>query len=359
MQMILRWFGTGEDPVSLQQIAQIPGVTGVATSILNMPAGELWPQEIINEMKNTVENSGLKAEVIESVNIHEDIKLGLPSRDDKIDNYIKTIRNLSAAGVKVICYNFMPILDWARSDLFYDLPDGSNTMRYDPALINKVTPEELAVRYKQQNKEYEMPGWEPERLKTMNKYLELYSQISTDKIWDNMKYFLDAIIPVCEECGLNMAIHPDDPPWPIFGLPRLIINRDNLRKFLSLNKSKNNGLTLCTGSLGANPDNNIPEIIREFGGDGRIHFAHVRNLKYQENGAFYESAHLSSAGSLDIFEIMKAFHDVGFDGYVRPDHGRMIWGEKGRPGYGLYDRALGAAYINGIWEAIKKMTSGK
>lgn len=354
MKMLLRWFGANDDPVKLSQIKQIPGVSGVVSSLLDVPAGEMWTETKIEALKNTVESAGLELEVIESVNVHEDIKLGLPSRDEKIDAYIKTMHNLSKAGIKVICYNLMPVLDWARSDLYYDLPDGSNTMRYDPALINNITPEKLAARYREQNKDYEMPGWEPERLKTVNQYLELYSKMPTEKIWDNMKYFLDAIIPTAEECGISMAIHPDDPPWPIFGLPRLIINRENIRKFLDLNKSVNNGLTLCTGSLGANPDNDVPSIIREFAGEKRIHFAHIRNLKFQENGAFYESAHLSREGSLDLFEIVKAFVDSGFDGYVRPDHGRMIWGEHGRPGYGLYDRALGAAYINGLWEAVEK-----
>jgi mannonate dehydratase len=157
----------------------------------------------------------------------------------------------------------------------------------------------------------------------------------------------------CEENDIKMAIHPDDPPWPIYGLPRIMIGKENMKRLLKMVDNPYNGLTLCSGSLGSNPENNVPEIIREFG--DRIHFAHVRNLKFDGEGKFHETSHLSSDGSLDLFEIVKALYDSGFEGYIRPDHGRMIWGEKARPGYGLYDRALGATYINGLWEAIEKM----
>jgi mannonate dehydratase len=215
-----------------------------------------------------------------------------------------------------------------------------------------MTPEALAKRYAEQAGDYELPGWEPERLKKMKETLALYEKMPEGQIWDNLKYFLDAIIPTAEETGISMAIHPDDPPWPIFGLPRIIISRDNIKRFLDLNKSERNGLTLCTGSLGANPGNDVPAIIREFA--PRIHFAHVRNLRHTSPGIFYESSHLSTSGSLDMTAIMKALFESGFDGYIRPDHGRMIWGETGRPGYGLYDRALGAMYLSGIWEALEK-----
>lgn len=153
-----------------------------------------------------------------------------------------------------------------------------------------------------------------------------------------------------------MAIHPDDPPWSLFGLPRVVTNKENIERFLKAVDSPYNGLTLCTGSLGANKENNIPELIRYFGKMGRIHFMHVRNIKFTGEKSFYETSHLSTDGSFDMFEIMKAIYDIGFEGYLRPDHGRMIWGEKGRPGYGLYDRALGIAYLNGLWEAIEKMS---
>jgi mannonate dehydratase len=231
-------------------------------------------------------------------------------------------------------------------------------MRYEAAFISKMTPEELAARYAKESDTYEMPGWEPERMKKINFYLEQYKNFSEETFYANMKYFLDAIIPHAEKLDIKMAVHPDDPPLPIFGLPKLIISRENVRKYLDLNPSKHNGLTLCTGSLGAKKGADIPAMIREFGGEDRIYFAHVRNLKFENETDFYESAHLSSYGSLDMFEIMKALHDVNFKGYVRPDHGRMIWDEttkKGRPGYGLYDRAIGANYLLGIWEALEKL----
>ena len=355
MKMTFRWFGTGQDPISLQYIRQIPGMTGVVTSLLTMPAGEAWPMDMLTAMKEEVTANGLEVEVIESVNIHEDIKLGLKTRDEKITNYIATMENLAKIGIKCICYNFMPVLDWARSHLYYDLPDGSNTMKYDAKYIEAVELEALAERYAKEADTYEMPGWEPARMKTIRAALDAYEGMTTETFYANMKYFLDAIIPHAERLDIKMGIHPDDPPHPIFGLPKLIMSRENIRRYLDLNKSPNNGLTLCTGSLGAKRGNDIPAMIREFGSEGRIHFAHVRNLRFENETDFYESAHLSKDGSLDMYAIMKAFYDIGYKGWLRPDHGRMIWDEtikKGRPGYGLYDRALGATYLQGLWEAL-------
>jgi mannonate dehydratase len=360
MKMTFRWFGAGQDPVKLSDIRQIPGMTGVVTSLLDMPAGEAWPLARIMAVKEETAAAGLEMEVIESVNIHEDIKLGAPGRNEKIENYIITMKRLASVGVKCICYNMMPILDWARSHLYYDLPDGSNTMRYQAEFIAGTTPEELAARYAKESDAYEMPGWEPERLKHIRQYLQAYAELKEDDFYANMKYFLDAIIPHAEELNLLMGVHPDDPPQPIFGLPKLIISRENLRRYLDLNPSKHNGLTLCTGSLGASKANDVPALIREFGGEGRVHFTHIRNLRFENETDFYESAHYTPCGSLDMYEIVKAYHDVGFKGWVRPDHGRMIWDEttkKGRPGYGLYDRALGANYLLGLWEAISRGTA--
>lgn len=352
MKMTMRWFGQGNDPVPLSHIKQVPGVSGVVTSLLDMPAGEVWPLDQIQAMHRQVVDAGLEVEVIESVNIHEDIKLGAPSRDEKIDAYIESMKNLSQIGIKVICYNFMPVLDWARSHLFYDLPDGSQTMLFDRAFIENTTPLELAARYAEDSGGIDLPGWEPERLAYIEDTIARYQEISQEQYWENTKYFIDRIIPWAEKYDIKMAIHPDDPPFSLFGLPRLINSRESIQRFLALNDSPYHGLTLCTGSLGADPTNDVPAIVRAFA--DRIHFAHIRNLKFTGNGNFYESGHPTACGSLDMYAIVKAFHDADFQGYIRPDHGRMIWGEKGRAGYGLYDRALGATYLLGLWEAMER-----
>ena len=238
----------------------------------------------------------------------------------------------------------MPVFDWTRSDLAFELSDGSNALTYDEATVLKMDPA---------SGELSLPGWDSSYTKDqMKSLLDFYKGISEEDLWNNLKYFLDRVIKVAEEVKIKMAIHPDDPPWSIFGQPRNITNHANIEPFLKLYDSKYNGLPLCSGSLGADPANDIPDLIRSF--SDRIHFAHIRNIKITGEKCFEESAHLSSAGSLDIYEIVKAYCETGFDGYVRPDHGRMIWGEKGKPGYGLFDRALGAAYINGLWEAAEK-----
>lgn len=355
MKITFRWYGSQMDPIPLKYIRQIPNITGVVSSLMDIPVGEVWPFDRIMALKKEVNDSRLELEVIESVNIHEDIKLGLPSRDLYIENYIKTIKNLKEAGVKVICYNFMPVFDWTRSDLAKDLPDGSNVLSYDNYIISKITdPQSFADEIQKNSAGFEMPGWEPERMAELKELFKKYKSITHEDLFNNLKYFLQAIIPTCEECDIKMAIHPDDPPWDIFGLPRIANSKENLDKIISLVDSEYNGLTLCSGSLGSNPENNIPELVRYFGKKNRIHFAHIRNIKIHELGRFDESSHLSSDGSFDMYEIMKAYYDIGFKGYARPDHGRMIWDEKGRAGYGLYDRALGIAYINGLWEAIHK-----
>ncbi len=303
------------------------------------------------KMKAEIEKAGLTMECIESVNVHEDIKIGLPTRDKYIENYKTSIRNLAKAGVKVICYNFMPVFDWTRTDLAMNMGDGATCLSYDGAQIEGKSPEQMFKDIDDNSNGYAMPGWETERMPEIKELFEKYKNVTSDDLWNNLKYFLEAIMPVCEECDVKMAIHPDDPPWDIFGLPRIIKDRDSLKKLLDMVPSKYNGLTFCTGSLGASSKNDLPAMIREFG--DRIYFAHLRNVKVVDNH-FNETAHESNTGSLDMYEIVKALQDVGFDGYIRPDHGRMIWGEVARPGYGLYDRALGVAYLNGLWEAVKK-----
>lgn len=354
LKMGFRWFGADDDPISLSNIRQIPGTTQVVGALFDIPVGEVWPKKRIAQLKQEVEASGLKLEVIESVNIHDDIKIGKPSRDRYIANYQQTIRNLAEFGIKVICYNFMPVFDWIRTNLAYKLEDGSNVMSFEHKKV-EGDPEQIIKSVQDESNGYSLPGWEPERLAEVKRLFNEYADLDADKLRENLKYFLDAIIPVCEECDIKMAMHPDDPPRPLVGLPRIYKNREDMEAIVSMHDSPYNALTICTGSLGENPDNDVPALIREFVKKDRAPFIHARNIKFAgESGDFHESAHLSSMGSIDMFKVMKALHDTNFDGYIRPDHGRNIWGETGRPGYGLYDRALGIAYLNGLWEALDK-----
>lgn len=349
MKLSFRWYGLN-DPVKIQYIRQIPNMYSIVTAIYDVPVGEIWDMDKILKLKNEVENAGLKFDVIESLPVHEDIKLGLPTRTKYIENYKQSIRNLSKAGVKVICYNFMPVFDWTRTQLDKKLEDGSTTLVYYVDQIKKMDP---------LTGELSLPGWDASYTKeTLKDVFEKYSKIDKETLWINLEYFLKEIIPVAEENDVKMAIHPDDPPYDIFGLPRIITNEENLDRLLKLVDSKYNGLTFCTGSLGSAKFNNIVKMVDKYSSQGRIHFMHIRNVKLLDDGSFEESAHYSPCGSLDIVEIMKVLHKNKFDGYIRPDHGRMIWGESGRPGYGLYDRALGAMYITGIWETLEKLDEG-
>jgi len=345
MKLSFRWYGA-DDAVKLQYIRQIPSMDSIVTAIYDVPVGETWSNESILKLKAEVESVGLKFDVIESVPVHEDIKLGLPSRDKYIENYNENIRRLAKAGVKVICYNFMPVFDWTRTQLDKVLEDGSTALVYYKDQLEKMDP---------LTGELSLPGWDSSYTKDqLSDLFGQYSKVDEEALWSNLEYFLKQIIPVAEQCDIKMAIHPDDPPYNIFGLPRIITNEKNLDRFLKLVDSKYNGLTFCTGSLGSASFNDIVKMVDKYSRQGRIHFMHVRNVKLLEDGSFEESAHYSPCGSLDIVEIMKALHKNNFDGYLRPDHGRMIWGETGRPGYGLYDRALGAMYIAGIWETLEK-----
>ncbi|MGM9681889.1 MAG: mannonate dehydratase [Eubacteriales bacterium] len=343
MKMTFRWYGE-DDPISLSYIRQIPNMSGVVTAIYDTPVGEVWSRETIAKLKKACTDAGLEMEVIESVPVHEDIKSGRGRRDDYIAAYCENIRRLSEAGVKCICYNFMPVFDWLRTNLKTAAVDGSNALSYRHEEIVSLDPADLSL-----------PGWDESYSKgELAELIGRYQKISHEELFDNLVYFLKRIIPVCEEVGMNMAIHPDDPPWDIFGLPRIISKKADYECLFAAVPSKRNGITFCTGSLGADPDNDLVSLAYEYAKEGRIHFAHLRNIRYTGDHSFCECGHLSSAGSLDLYAIVKALSDGGFDGYVRPDHGRNIFGEDGKPGYGLYDRALGAAYLNGLFEAVEK-----
>ena len=345
MKLSFRWYGK-DDPVTLAYIRQIPAMRSIVTAVYDVPVGEVWPKESIAALKREVEANGLVFDVVESVPVHEDIKLGCPTRDQYISSYRENIRRLSEAGVKCICYNFMPVFDWTRTQLDKELPDGSNALVYYRDQIEKMDP---------LGGELSLPGWDSSYKKEDLKNLfDAYGALTEEDMWDNLRYFLENIIPTAEEYDVKMAIHPDDPPWSIFGLPRIITSEKNLDRFLKLVDSPYNGLTLCTGSLGCTKTNDMVKLADKYSAQGRIHFMHLRNVKILDDGSFEESAHYSACGSLDLVEILKALHKNHFDGYLRPDHGRMIWGETGRPGYGLYDRALGASYITGIWETLEK-----
>ena len=276
MEMTLRWFGEGVDSVSLEQIRQIPGVKGVITTLYDIPAGEEWPMERILQMKEQVEAKGLKVMGIESVNIHDAIKVGTPDREKYIANYITTLERLGKADIHVVCYNFMPVFDWTRSDLAKVRPDGATVLAYDQKEIDKIDPENMFESMGEKSNGFELPGWEPERMARIKELFEMYKDVDEEKLFNNLVYFLKAIQPVCEKYDIRMAIHPDDPAWPVFGLSRIITDKEHLLKLMKAVDAPFNGVTLCTGSLGSNPENDIPDIIRSL--KGRIHFAHVRNV---------------------------------------------------------------------------------
>ena len=339
--MTFRWYGEG-DSIPLSYIKQIPNMSGVVTAVYDVPVGEVWPIEKIERLKKLCDGAGLQMEVIESVPVHEDIKLGKPSRDRLIRNYAATIRNLGKVGVKCICYNFMPVFDWLRTDLKTVAKDGSNSLSYSHETLLRLDPKNL-----------HLPGWdESYTTEELNGLLEQYTHIGHEQLFENLVYFLNGIMPACDAAGIDMAIHPDDPPWDMFGLPRIITGAKSYDKMIQAVPNKHNGFTFCTGSLGAGRDNDLPALAQKYA--DRIYFAHIRQLKYCGDKDFTEAGHLTAAGDLDIYGIVRALVSGGFHGYVRPDHGRNIWGEDGKPGYGLYDRALGAAYINGLFEAIEK-----
>ena len=349
MKLSFRWYGD-DDAVTLQNIRQIPGMRSIVTAVYDVPVGEIWSDESILKLKADVEKNGLVFDVIESVPVHEDIKLGLDTRDKYIENYCENIRRLAKAGIKCICYNFMPVFDWTRTQLDHVLEDGSTSLVYYQEQVDAVNPLES-------DSDLTLPGWDSsytrEELKAV---VAKYNTMTEDDLWNNLQYFLEKIIPVASACDVNMAIHQDDPCWSIFGIPRIFTSEKNLDRFLKLVDDSHNGLAFCTGSLGCSANNDVVKMAGKYAAMGRIHFVHARNVAVLDNG-FEERAHLSSCGSLDMFAILKELHNNGFTGYIRPDHGRMIWGETGRAGYGLYDRALGATYLNGLWEAIDKMSN--
>lgn len=345
MKLTFRWYGE-KDSIPLQYVAQIPNMSGVVTAVYDVPVGDVWSDAQLEKLSSLCKVNGLEMEVIESIPVHEDIKMGCGKRDEYIANYCENLRVVARHGVKCVCYNFMPVFDWLRTDMYHKNKDGSTSLSYSYDDFVKVDPNNL-----------HLPGWdESYSSEELQGLLKEYKNISHEKLFENLVYFLERVIPVCEEVGINMAIHPDDPPWDIFGLPRIISCEEDLDRLFTAVPSKANGLTLCTGSFGAGKRNDVVHMAEKYAAQGRVHFAHLRNILHtDDHDSFCETGHCSAAGSLDMAAVVRALVKNGFDGYVRPDHGRNVFGEDGKPGYGLYDRALGAAYINGLFEATEKI----
>lgn len=351
MKVTMRWFGA-DDPVSLASIRQVPGVTGIVSADYDTPVGQVVPYASIAQLRNTVTAAGLDLDVIESIPVHEDIKLGLPTRDGYIDAYCESIRNLGRAGVPTLCYNFMPVFDWTRTNLNHPFADGSHALSFDYEDLAKIDLDAEGAAH--------LPGWStvytPEHLRHL---LQQFRALGTDAMWDHLAYFLKRVIPVAEESGVKMGIHPDDPPWSILGLPRIVTDERALERIIDIVDSPANGITVCTGSLGALQSNDLPQIVRKLGARDRINFVHMRNVAITGKKSFHEAPHLSCLGSVDMYAVMKALVASGYDGPLRPDHGRMIWGEEGRPGYGLFDRSLGVMYLQGLMEGAKSQFNSR
>jgi mannonate dehydratase len=350
MKMSFRWYGR-DDKVTLQHIRQIPGVQGVVSAVYDVPVGEPWTASHMARLSDDVHDAGLSLAVIESIPVHEHIKLGLPARDRYLDTWCESLRQVGAAGVPVVCYNFMPVFDWMRTDLAHPMADGSTTLTFSDT--------ELAS-FDLTRGTGELPGWSTAYdASTLQSLLAQWRAVHPEQLWENLAYFLERVVPVAESVGVKLAIHPDDPPWPIFGLPRIITDRAALERLLALVDREANGLTFCTGSLGALAANDLPAMVDTFASQRRIHFMHCRNVKRTGTDAehargFHEVAHPSAFGDVDMRAVLQALARHGYTGPMRPDHGRMIWGETGRAGYGLYDRALGAMYLQGLWEGLSR-----
>ena len=372
MHMGFRWYGEGNDTISLDDIRQIPGVETIVWSLHHKQAGEVWqPGEIDEAMTSITRLSArdraagitktFNADVVESVNVHESIKTGSTvlgmSRDQAIDAYIETVANLGKAGVRVVTYNFMPVFDWLRTEMFHPCPDGSTALYYNQHQVDQLSPQGIIDETLKGAGTLTVPGWEPERLAHLPELMEAYQGMDHELMYANYKYFLDAVIPTCERYDVRLAVHPDDPAFDLFGWPRVVSSKEGIQRVLDLNPNPYNGLCLCLGSFSSRRGNDAVDAVRTF--MDRIHFSHVRNIRFtDEEGSFFEVGHRASEGDVDTVGIMQAYAEADYQGYIRPDHGRHLWSEnteagRPRPGYGLYDRAMGIQYLLGVWDAYR------
>ncbi len=342
MKWTFRWFGP-HDPVALRDIMQVPGLHDVTTSLHDVPEGVAWRREAIEVRRALLAEHGMTWTVVESIPVSEVIKTGHKERDAHIDAWITTLERVADAGVTTVCYNFMPVFDWWRSTFEHPLGDGSNAMSYDQRDV-----ERFDVRRGVEQRIAWARGYDADDIRDA---LAPYETIDETVLRDNLTYFLHRVVPAAERLGVRLALHPDDPPWSIFGLPRIVTDETAIARILDVVDSPSHGITFCTGSLGAHPDNDLARMASRFA--TRIAFVHARNVRHDGPHSFHEVAHHRDAGDVALLDVMRALAEANVDVPLRPDHGRMIWGETGIPGYGLYDRALGLGYLQGMWEGLR------
>ena len=384
MEKTWRWFGKN-DKIKLDMLRQI-GVEGIVSALHDITNGEVWPLEAIQDYKNYIESFGLRWSVVESLPVSEAIKYGGTDRDVLIDNYIQSLENLGKAGVTTVCYNFMPVLDWARTDLYYQWEDGSSSLFFDKAkfayfeihilerteAVNDYTPEILVKVEEMKNKITEEEKLElvdsvivktqgfvngnikEGELNPVQKFknlLALYEGIDKNQLRENMKYFLERIMPVCETWGIQMCVHPDDPPFSLLGLPRIVTCEDDIDWFLNAVDNPHNGLTFCTGSLSAGLQNDVPKLAQKYA--SRTKFVHLRSTNVYENGDFIEANHLEGRGK--IIDVVKIFETLNPSLPMRVDHGRLLTDDidKGyNPGYSFLGRMLALGQIDGVMATV-------